>query len=43
MAERRNFSEFVPLSAKKAADVTRLFKILKPYLPEQAGFTTKTR
>ena len=38
MAERRNFSEFVPLSAKKEADVTRLFKILKPYLPEQGWF-----
>jgi len=38
MAERRNFSEFVPLSAKKAADVDRLFKILKPYLPEQGWF-----
>src|SRR5262249_33630591 len=31
MQERRNFTEFVPLSAKKAADVTRLFGILKPY------------
>jgi len=38
MAERRNFTEFVPLSAKKAADVTRLFKILKPYVPEQGWF-----
>jgi GTP-binding protein Era len=38
MQERRNFAEFVPLSAKKAADVTRLFKILKPYLPEQEWF-----
>ncbi|MEE8613579.1 MAG: GTPase Era, partial [Roseateles sp.] len=38
MQERRNFSEFVPLSAKKEADVTRLFKILKPYLPEQGWF-----
>ena len=38
MQERRNFAEFVPLSAKKAADVDRLFKILKPYLPEQGWF-----
>jgi len=38
MAERRNFAEFVPLSARKEADVTRLFKILKPYLPEQGWF-----
>ena len=38
MAERRSFSEFVPLSAKKEADVNRLFKILKPYLPEQGWF-----
>jgi len=38
MQERRNFSEFVPLSAKKDADVQRLFKILKPYLPEQGWF-----
>jgi GTP-binding protein Era len=38
MQERRNFTEFVPLSAKKEADVQRLFKILKPYLPEQGWF-----
>jgi GTP-binding protein Era len=38
MQERRNFAEFVPLSAKKEADVTRLFKILKPYLPAQGWF-----
>jgi len=38
MQERRNFTEFVPLSAKKASDVTRLFGILKPYLPEQGWF-----
>ena len=36
--ERRNFSEFVPLSAKKDADVQRLFQILKPYLPNQEWF-----
>ncbi len=38
MQERRNFSEFVPLSAKKDADVQRLFQILKPYLPNQEWF-----
>ena len=38
MQERRNFAEFVPLSAKKEADVARLFGILKPYLPEQGWF-----
>ena len=32
------FTEFVPLSAKKESDVARLFKILKPYLPEQGWF-----
>ncbi|UXH80994.1 GTPase Era [Roseateles amylovorans] len=38
MQERRNFSEFVPLSAQKNSDVQRLFQILKPYLPEQEWF-----
>jgi GTP-binding protein Era len=38
MQERRNFSEFVPLSARKDSDVQRLFQILKPYLPEQEWF-----
>ncbi|OWQ87527.1 GTPase Era [Roseateles aquatilis] len=38
MQERRNFTEFVPLSAKKDADVQRLFQILKPYLPAQEWF-----
>ncbi|MBO9688631.1 GTPase Era [Roseateles chitosanitabidus] len=38
MQERRNFTEFVPLSAKKDADVQRLFQILKPYLPNQEWF-----
>src|SRR5262249_23163282 len=38
MQDRRNFAEFVPLSAKKESDVARLFKILKPYLPEQGWF-----
>ena len=38
MQQRRNFSEFVPLSAQKPSDVARLFAILKPYLPEQDWF-----
>ena len=38
MQERRNFSEFVPMSAEKKADVERLFGILKPYLPEQGWY-----
>jgi GTP-binding protein Era len=35
MQERHAFAEYVPMSAQKAADVERLFGILKPYLPEQ--------
>ncbi len=35
MAERRAFSEFVPLSARKDADVARLLGIVERYLPEQ--------
>jgi len=35
MAERHAFAEFVPLSARKAADVQRLLGIVRPYLPEQ--------
>jgi GTP-binding protein Era len=38
MQERRNFAEFVPMSAAKEADVKRLFNILKPYLPEQEWY-----
>ncbi len=38
MRERRDFAEFVPMSAKKAADVERLPAIIAPYLPEQTGF-----
>lgn len=38
MQERHAFSEFVPMSAQKQADVDRLFAILKPYLPEQEWF-----
>ena len=35
MQERRNFAEFVPMSARSADDVQRLFAIIEPYLPEQ--------
>jgi len=38
MQERHPFAEFVPLSARKEADVQRLLGIVKPYLPEQAWF-----
>jgi GTPase len=38
MQERHAFAEFVPLSAKKDADVQRLLGIVKPYLPEQTWF-----
>jgi GTP-binding protein Era len=33
MQERHAFAEFVPLSARKDADVQRLLGIVKPYLP----------
>jgi len=35
MQERHAFAEFVPLSARKDADVQRLLGIVRPYLPEQ--------
>jgi GTP-binding protein Era len=35
MQERHPFTEFVPMSAKNAKDVERLFAICEPYLPEQ--------
>ena len=35
MQQRHPFAEFVPLSARKDADVQRLLDILRPYLPEQ--------
>ncbi len=38
MQERRDFAEFVPLSARKDADVKRLMDIVRPYLPEQPWF-----
>ncbi len=36
MQERYPFAEFVPLSARKEADVQRLLAIVAPYLPVQA-------
>jgi GTP-binding protein Era len=38
MQDRHAFAEFVPLSAKKEADVQRLLEIVQPYLPEQPWF-----
>jgi len=38
MQDRHTFAEYVPMSAHKAADVDRLFGILKPYLPEQGWY-----
>ncbi len=38
MQARHAFAEFVPLSAKKDADVQRLLGIVRPYLPEQPWF-----
>ncbi len=38
MQDRHAFAEFVPLSAKKAADVQRLLGIVEPYLPQQPWF-----
>jgi GTP-binding protein Era len=38
MQDRHAFAEFVPLTAKRAADVQRLLGIIKPYLPQQGWF-----
>lgn len=35
MQERHNFAEFVPMSAKNAKDIERLFGICERYLPQQ--------
>jgi GTP-binding protein Era len=35
MQQRHEFTEFVPMSAKNAKDVQRLFAICEKYLPEQ--------
>jgi GTP-binding protein Era len=36
MQQKHAFAEFVPMSAKNAKDIERLFGICEPYLPEQA-------
>jgi len=36
MQQRHEFTEFVPMSAKNAKDVERLFAICEKYLPQQA-------
>lgn len=36
MQERHPFAEFVPMSARRAADIERLLGIVAPYLPEQS-------
>ena len=38
MQERHPFNEFVPMSAKNAKDIERLFGICEKYLPEQDWF-----
>lgn len=38
MRERRDFTEFVPLSATRPTEVERLLSIVAPHLPEQAWF-----
>ena len=38
MQERHPFAEFVPMSAKNAKDIERLFAICEKYLPEQDWF-----
>jgi len=38
MQQRHPFAEFVPMSAKNARDVTRLFAICEKYLPQQPWF-----
>ncbi len=35
MQQRHPFAEYVPMSARKAADVERLLAIVEPYLPQQ--------
>ncbi len=35
MQDRHAFAEFIPMSATREADVTRLLGIVQPYLPEQ--------
>jgi len=35
MQDRHPFTEFMPMSARKADDVERLFSVVEPHLPEQ--------
>lgn len=35
MQQQHRFAEYVPMSARRAADVERLLAIVEPYLPEQ--------
>jgi GTP-binding protein Era len=41
MQQRHAFAEFVPMSAKNAKDVSRLFAICEKYLPEQQWMYTQ--
>jgi GTPase len=36
MQQRHAFAEFVPMSARRTADIERLLGIVEPYLPQQA-------
>ena len=38
MQERRDFAQYVPMTAHKRDDVKRLLGIVKPYLPQQPWF-----
>ena len=38
MREKRGFPEFVPLSATRESDVTRLLAVVAPHLPQQPWF-----
>ena len=38
MQERHAFAEYVPMSARRDADIERLLAIVEPYLPEQPWF-----
>jgi GTP-binding protein Era len=42
MQQRHPFAEFVPMSAKNAKDIERLFGICEKYLPEQPGPMART-
>jgi GTP-binding protein Era len=41
MQERHPFAEFVPMTAKQAKDVVRLYGIIGKYLPQQAWWYTE--